>query len=290
MADGAFMPDATIVIRVLLAGAFAAALIAKLTANQPLARTIARGLRVNRRTAEALAAITVAAEIAIAAGLLIPPAASGAALLALLWVAGAAVFWAVALPSDVESCGCLGSFDPLKRLGPARRFAYLGPYAAFSALLVADQIASAKYASPLIIPVFAAALAVVWVISSSWPTPTGDLTETPGIGLTRRRFMFRIAALAVAVFLARLAAPSTLLADTCGYWKCHRIVSLCACPSCSNNQSRWGCYAYACRTCYGPYGSYQQCTYQQMYVQCGNTCTGCGSGYVSNCRTCWQIA
>jgi len=41
------MPDAIILLRAALAVAFAAALIAKLTASQPLARTIATGLRVS---------------------------------------------------------------------------------------------------------------------------------------------------------------------------------------------------------------------------------------------------
>ena len=92
---------------------------AKVRGSLRLPTTIAAGLQIGLRPATAMARLAIGIEITAAIGLLVPVTADGAAILSFVWVAAAGIFWAIAVPSGITGCGCLGTFDPLKRLGRA---------------------------------------------------------------------------------------------------------------------------------------------------------------------------
>lgn len=274
--------------RTALALLFAAAIASKLTGNRPLAATIAHGLGVSPRLAGVLAQLTLVTELAVVPGLLWPETAPAAALISFAWVAGAASFWAIALPAGVEGCGCLGRFDPLRRVGPARRFAYLAPYATLSALLAGDALTSGATPSLLVaVPVGFAGLVVL-----ATPTVTSVLGQvqeravSAPVDRSRRRLLARAVLVGIAAFLAPLARPAAIFADTCGSWNCIRFYTICSCCTCSGGRSCDGCYKYVCRTCQGPYGNYQQCGYVIPTWCYANICSPCGRRYISSCGCC----
>lgn len=186
------------------------------------------------------------------------------------------------------SCGCLGDFDPLRRIGPLRGFVYLAPYAVLVAGLLALQLAELTAFAALL--TFSSPLALILLVVL-YRRPAGafapdPLERTPPLGaFSRRSFLRRAAAVLAAIALLPALGRLRALAATCGPWSCVRYEVVCICCGCSNGTSCDACYQRRRRTCQGSYGTYVQ---EQLVtgVCYANICSPCWRSYVSSCGRC----
>lgn len=275
-------------LRAGLAALFVLAAILKLLRPRGLAIEYARTLGLGVQRAYFAAALTLLSELVVAVGLLLTPTEGIAA--AFVWVTAAVAYHVLSMARGSQSCGCLGGFDPLRRLGAARRFVYLAPIAALTVLIAAHHLTVADVPATFVVEAallaaVAGSIALGLITVPSARIARGQTTSFE----SRRGFLLQAGTLALGILLVPFLRITPALADTCGAWVCRSVWQICGCCRCVNNTSCSSCYRLKCRTCYGPYGSYQECAYFNIFC-CGicyaDYCVGCGTGHLSSCATC----
>lgn len=275
-----------------LASLFLAVAVLKLPRAELLRRQLIETFGWPKRSSGVAARSVLLLELTLAAGLVVPATSKLAAGGAILWCLGAAAYWAFALPRGGEDCGCFGGFDPLRRLGPARRFLYIAPFAILGGLAVNSP--SASFSLPGL-PVAAAVLgasaagAMLLYPTLGRETAAGAASDVvpaaPDDSLSRGRFL-RLAGgagLAVAL-LPALRKPA--FAAECGSYRCERFDTICSCTSCASGYAAAGCYQLRCRTCYINGQANQQCYYVAPSYCYTYRCS-CGWNRGSGCNYCY---
>ena len=272
---------AAAILSLLIAGAG----FAKLWRPVAFEQGVARAFQIGTGEARSAATSVAAAELAIAALIALPMTRPFGIAASFGWLMIALAYQTQVWRSS-GSCGCLGDFDPLRRLGPLRGFVYLAPYALLIVGLLALQLSNVAL-TPIV--AFSVPLAFILLVAL-YRQSSGEVAPSPIEGgvtnaLSRRSFLRRAAAVVAAIALLPVLGRLRALADTCGPWSCVRYEVVCICCGCSNGQSCDACYQRRRRTCQGSYGTYVQ---EQLVtgVCYANICSPCWRSYVSSCGRC----